>query len=238
MDAQETPASLIIGMQEEREDAWVRFYKNYWRLIYVFAYGCTRSNTDAEDVTQSTFALVHEKIREFVRRSGKPGFRAWLYAICRNKTRQLQRRKSRNRKAYGARRSEALGLTVPSDEETPPPDVLWEQTWYWNIYQCALRRLFQDLGASEPGIEQYSAFCFRCKDGMSYKEIMEYLNARRRPGAPRASVHTIKNHIYRTKKLLRSYIEHAMREYCKSEEELEDEINAFRSFVARRGLPK
>jgi len=230
MPARITTSSLIVGLKGDLPEAWERLYRDYWPVVYAFAYSHTGSVQDAEDLTQETFAVVSEKVEDFVRRPGRPGFRAWLRAIC--MIHVLNYRKTKRRQPLPADVREA------EDTDAPGPEAQWERSWYGNLYQMATRRLFRELSRTERGIEQYTAFGFRCRDGMGYDEIMRYLNARRERGAPKANYHAVKNYVHRTKQLLRSHIEASIREYCKTDQEFKEELSAFRRYVTgKKALP-
>ena len=226
VDPPTTRSSLIVGLKADRSEAWERLYRNYWRVVYAFAYRATASHTDAEDLTQDTFAVVCAKIGRFDTRSGKGGFRAWLRAICTNNLRSLRR--------YKRRHPPPLPLDEAAAAPGPTPADMWDRYWYWNLYQLALRRLVRELRTLEHGVVQYAVFCLRCKDGLGYDKIIESINRDRPPDWPEINEHTVRNYVYRTKRLLRNYVEEAIRSYCETEEEFQEELAAARSFFMRQ----
>ena len=56
-------------------------YRLYFRDVYLFLQGLTRSETLAEELTQETFFKALDGLKNF---DGKQDVRAWLFTVARN----------------------------------------------------------------------------------------------------------------------------------------------------------
>ena len=56
-------------------------YRLYFRDVYLFLQGLTRSETLAEELTQETFFKALDGLKNF---DGKRDVRAWLFTVARN----------------------------------------------------------------------------------------------------------------------------------------------------------
>lgn len=127
-------------------------YRLYFRDVFLFLQGLTRSESLAEELTQETFFKALKGLDAF---DGKQDIRAWLFTVARNCYYSHCRRQKR---------------TVPLDESLPPdtparkPDLeelLIDKDAAFTIHQC-LHRL------EEPYKE---VFTLRVFGELSYADI-------------------------------------------------------------------
>jgi RNA polymerase sigma-70 factor, ECF subfamily len=62
--------------------AWKELFVSYYRLIYYLCYSFTKSNSDAEDLTQDVFLKIFCSLSRFDRQKGS--FQNWIRNITRN----------------------------------------------------------------------------------------------------------------------------------------------------------
>jgi RNA polymerase sigma-70 factor (ECF subfamily) len=85
-----TRLSLLVRLGDPNDrEAWGRFIELYAPLLYRFFRRRTFQDADAADLTQDVLHVVARRANSFCH-SGAPGaFRAWLYAIARNRLRRF-----------------------------------------------------------------------------------------------------------------------------------------------------
>lgn len=93
-----TPQSLLIrlcgptpGPGAVDQTAWTRFVDLYSPLLYRCASRLEPQETDALDLVQEVFLLLHQKLPEFLY-DPRQSFRGWLRTVLQNKWRERQRR--------------------------------------------------------------------------------------------------------------------------------------------------
>jgi RNA polymerase sigma-70 factor (ECF subfamily) len=70
---------LLDGIRAGRREDCARLIHEHYQAIYRFVLHLTRSEAEAEDVTQETFAAAWEKIGAF---EGRSTLRTWLHRIA------------------------------------------------------------------------------------------------------------------------------------------------------------
>lgn len=87
-----TDSVLLEGARTDR-DAFAALFDRHARAVYLYAWGQTRNNRDAEDLTQEVFVTAWTRLRRIriVDSSALP----WLLVTCRNLFRNHRRREFR-----------------------------------------------------------------------------------------------------------------------------------------------
>jgi len=102
--------SILAGISRGSEEAWRELVNRYGRRIYAMARSRCRSHDVAEEITQSVFFTLAEKLgSEGYAERGR--FEPWLFRIVMNRVRDEQRRRGRRAR------------TTP-DESDPPPEEI------------------------------------------------------------------------------------------------------------------
>jgi len=111
------------------EHAWMRFVDLYSPLLYTWARRTGLSEADAADLVQDVFALLVQKLPEFVYDRGK-SFRAWLKTVLLNKYRENCRHAGKT----------VRGQNAPIDDLPAPEDgqAFWETEYREHLASRAL----------------------------------------------------------------------------------------------------
>lgn len=129
-----------------------RLVADHAETLFRYAYRLTGSAVDAEDLTQQTFLIAHEKLSQ-LRESASA--RSWLFAVLRNA--YLKSREKRSR----------LPLAAGSfDIESVPDDIIDNLQIDRELLQAALNEL--------PDPFKLVVLCFYFEE-LSYREIAERL---------------------------------------------------------------
>ncbi len=72
---------LVEGLKEKDADAFEEFFNQYNKKVFGLIYKLTKSESDAQDLSQEVFLKVFEKIHTF---EGRSSFSSWLYRIAVN----------------------------------------------------------------------------------------------------------------------------------------------------------
>lgn len=115
-----TSSSLIDRIKLDDQLAWSRFVELYAPLVYRWARRIGLSNEDAADVGQEVFRTVSGRVESF-HRERRGSFRAWLFAITRNKVGDHIRKQKDRDLAFGgsdSRIKNAAIFEANSDEES------------------------------------------------------------------------------------------------------------------------
>ena len=86
-------------------------YRLYFRDVYLFLQGLTRSETLAEELTQETFFKALDGLKNF---DGKQDVRAWLFTVARNAYYSHCRRHAGHCPAAGGQGCRLYGAPVPA----------------------------------------------------------------------------------------------------------------------------
>ncbi len=98
----ETRASLILRLADRADvAAWDEFLQIYRPLILRLALRRGLQAADAEDLAQDVFAAVAASVAQWLERSDRGGFRAWLLRIARNATVNRLTRRAHGRWGVG-----------------------------------------------------------------------------------------------------------------------------------------
>ena len=123
---------LFLGVREGRGGAWEKLVEHYAPLVYAVPRQLGLSAADAEEVSQSTWMIVHRHLRMIA----KPGSLAnWLITTASRETWKLQRARSRRE------RIEAAGATARSDPSEDDPAKILERLERAQLVREALDEL-------------------------------------------------------------------------------------------------
>lgn len=84
--------SLLLKLKQGHEEALDVLYPRYARLFYAYARRRSLSHEDAEDIVQTTFWRMLDRISSYDEQSG--GGERWLWSICRHLVIDALRQKS------------------------------------------------------------------------------------------------------------------------------------------------
>ena len=113
-----TTPSLVTAAQTGDRWAFSQLVDRYQDDIMRMVFYRTRSQMDAEDVTQDVFLKAYQHL---TRLKDAQRFKSWLYSIAVNRVRDFNRKK-RFRALFGAPDDPAEDATLPETE--PSPDAL------------------------------------------------------------------------------------------------------------------
>ena len=79
----ETRDSLILRLQDANDIvAWDEFAEIYAPVVYRSARRIGLQSADADDVVQEVLAAVARSVKDWIARSDRGAFRAWLFRIA------------------------------------------------------------------------------------------------------------------------------------------------------------
>lgn len=176
MPFETTNWSLILratgGSSSETRAAFAGLYETYWPPVYAFIRRRGLAPADAEDLTQSYFALFFEKdyVRDFRREAGR--FRTFLRASVSHflanewdRERALKRGGGAPKLSLDAASVEERLRLEPVDRLTP--EAIFERSWAAAVLARCLERLREEQAAAgaEPRFLRLKAFL--ASDGTS-----------------------------------------------------------------------
>lgn len=133
-------------------------YDRYSRMVYNKCYGFSKSQDEAEDLTQDVFLMLFIKLASF---KGRSKFSTWLYSFtynfCVNYVNRNKQRKM-------------------SDKSIPMDDAeykLTEEVSDESIYEMKASKLAKSLDMVSP--EDKSILLLKYQDGASIKELCDLL---------------------------------------------------------------
>lgn len=150
----------------------------YQGMVYSEAYRFTKSQEEAEDLTQEIFLKAFERLSTF---KGTSKFPTWLYRIGRNMANMKYRKKQ-----LPEVDREIISQT-PCTKATPEKIAIDEETK--GLIRIHLNRL--------PGVYQNPLVMYYFEN-MSYQEISDKLNLK---------MNTLKSYILRGKELLKNWLQ-------------------------------
>lgn len=175
---------LILQVKEGNHGAFRVLVERYMKHAYNIAYGFVNDHDDAEDIAQESFVRIYDSIKTF---RGDAAFNTWLYRIVMNiSLNRLRRKKNMNRTKLSSFQNMMLtadsGYAMVSQNETK------------EIMERKLHEL--------PTLQR-AVVILRHLNGLSTKQVS---------GILRCSEGTVKTHLHRGLKNLRSKMS-----YLKSE---------------------
>lgn len=125
-DAGEEITRLLARSADGDEDAWRALIGLYARRVYALARSRCRRDDLAEEITQSVFATVAEKLRAPDRPGGyaeRGRFEPWLFRVTMNRVRDEVRRQQRHAQPTDPGNFETLRAAPPEPERADPRDI-------------------------------------------------------------------------------------------------------------------
>ncbi|MDT0608599.1 RNA polymerase sigma factor [Croceitalea rosinachiae] len=133
-------------------------YDRYSRMVYNKCYGFSKSQDEAEDLTQDVFLMLFIKLASF---KGKSKFSTWLYSFtynfCVNYVNRNKQRKMSDKSIPMDNAEYKLSEEVPDE----------------SIYEMKASRLAKSLDMVSP--EDKSILLLKYQDGTSIKELCDLL---------------------------------------------------------------
>jgi RNA polymerase sigma-70 factor (ECF subfamily) len=188
-------ALLVVKAQQGNGKAFEQLFARFQKEVYRMVYYRTRSQQDAEDLTQEVFIRAYKKISG-LKEAGR--FRTWLFSIAFNRIRDFYRKKRiQNLFSLSALEDDALAGYSSHDRENPGPFQNLIKQDFWKQVEKFLGRLSK---------MEREVFLLRFLDQLMITEISRVL---------KKSESTVKTHLYRALvkfKKASSIIEHLQEE--------------------------
>lgn len=183
----ETASRTLQWVEQARAGDRVAFHRlvdRYQPEIFRMIYYRTRSQQDAEDLTQDVFL---QAFRHLKRLQSTAVFRSWLYRIAVNKVRDHYRKKQ-FRALFGLSSLDEEGFVeTPDMAVDPQADATLARREFWRQVEQAM----QALSKMEREI-----FMLRFFDDLSIKEMTAAL---------KKNESTVKTHLYRAMRKVKDY---------------------------------
>ena len=177
-----TQTAVVEVSAADRESEFVELFRQYNRKAYHYALQTVGDPDDALDITQEAFLRIH---RHWARRDRSRPFGPWLYAVVRNLSIDLFRRRS-------TRKECSMDDAAPEPSPLPNPETAAHQ-------RELSQRLWREIQRL-PEVQR-EALLLRDWHGLSYAEIA---------AATGASVTTINSRLHdarvRLRERLRRYL--------------------------------
>lgn len=153
-----SPQRLLLAAAAGDQDAWRELVERYSVRVFALIRSQGVDPELAEEITQSTFATMAAKLREYTE-VGR--FEAWLFRIAMNRLRDEMRRRKRQASAMDDETLTALAGTAPEDRVIDPPEA---------VEIRALQQAMADLSDADREVIQ-----LRHYGGLSFRQIAETL---------------------------------------------------------------
>jgi RNA polymerase sigma-70 factor (ECF subfamily) len=179
-----TSASLIARVKQCEPEAWRKLTDVYTPLVYGWARRSGLNDADAADAVQEVFQSVYSHSADFDGQNQQASFRAWLWAITRNRVRLYYRQRGAIPQAEGGTDLVRQLNEYPDwidDEEEPVnsgerhallqrilvvirhdfDDITWQAFWRLTVENHATADLAVELGISQGAVRQakYRVLC-------------------------------------------------------------------------------
>ena len=165
---------LLDGVKRGDEGAFDRIFEEYEKMVFRVAYGVVGEREAAKDVLQEVFVSVYKNLKGFAERSS---LRTWIYRITFNAALAQTRKRS----------FLPLFDFLLHRPDRSDPATRAEQSELTERLRLAISRL---------PMRQRQAFVLRNKEGLSYAEMAEVLEAK--VGTAKALVYQATNNLRRT----------------------------------------
>jgi RNA polymerase sigma factor (sigma-70 family) len=171
----------------------------------------------AEDLAQEV--LIRVSRREFLRKidPGLGKFRTLLLSVTRHVLSEELKRERAQRRGGDAKRIEGSGII---DQLKGKEDAVFDQLWVRELVEGALRGLDEDSKKRE--LPLADAFRLKYLEGLSQEEVAARLNC---------PLFSAKNHIYYGKLRFKELLLAAIKDYCATSEEYEDELRRLAPYL-------
>ena len=167
----ETRASLILRLQDAEDvAAWEEFVGIYSPVIFRVAIGHGFQAADAENVVQEVLLAVARSVTQWLARTDRGSFRAWLLRIARNQAFDLINARATRTLGTDGRDAEQLmaGLRAKADLSSVL-DFEYERA----VFQWAADQVRDSVAE-----HTWQAFWFTRVEGLSVGETARKLNLR------------------------------------------------------------
>lgn len=174
----------------DREESFRRIFQHHYRRVYVIFAKWGFGDIECEDLAQEVFLRVHRNLASF---RGDSTFETWLYQICNNVRRNIQRSRGTQKRdaqevPLGASVLEAPYLEVEvSEDPSPLSQFLREER------RAALRDALQALPP-----QMRRCIELRVDHDLKYREIAEQMHI---------SIDTVKAHLFQARYVLKQRLE-------------------------------
>ena len=185
-------APLVERLKSGDMAAFRELVERYKKRAYFMAFDYMGTHEDAEDISQEVFLRVYQSIGSF---RGEAQFSTWLYRIVVNLCVSEKRK-------VKAKMIEYYGESVPGEVERATERSLDEDPEH--TAQASLTRESIQKALDRLPSRQRSVFVLRFYHDMSLKEIGTVL---------RLSEGTVKSHLFRTIRKLRTYLKPYMADF-------------------------
>jgi len=170
---------LILDARAGDDRAFRTLVERHMRQVYNVAYGLVKDHDEAEDIAQEVFVKAHAMLSSF---RGEAGFGTWIYRITLNASfNGLQKRKRRAGHTVDLM-NEAVANIGASDEHV-------ESAEHRSLIERALHEL--------PTLQR-AVIILRHMEGLSTRQVSQIL---------RCSEGTVKTHLFRGLKKMRSKLD-------------------------------
>lgn len=154
-----TDEELVARIVEKRDtDLFGKLYDRFVKRVYNKCYGFSRSEAEAEDLTQDVFLMLFIKLPSF---KGKSKFSTWLYSFtynfCVNYVNRNKGRKMSDKSVQVDQEEYRLTEEVPDEQ----------------LLELKAQRLAEAMEEIAP--EDKSLLLLKYQDGASIKELTELL---------------------------------------------------------------
>lgn len=170
-------AEIIRQVLKGQHERYADLVQRYQEALIHFLRRILNSDEDAFDCAQEAFLAAYRNLHRY---SDRYSFRAWLYAIARNKALDLLRKQ---------RREVPLTLEETIVDRQPSPEEEWLAKERAALLTEVLQKLPQHYG---------QALYLRYQQELSYEEIALVLQV---------PVSRVKTYLHRGKEKLRQYLE-------------------------------
>jgi len=170
-------ALLVVKAQQGNGTAFEQLFDRFHKEVYRMVFYRTRSQQDAEDLTQEIFIRAYKKISSL---KEADRFRTWLFSIAYNRVRDFYRKKRiQNFFSLSDLDEDALERYSSHDRENPVPIQNLIKQDFWKQVEKFLERLSK---------MEKEVFLLRFLDQLMIAEISRVL---------KQSESSVKTHLYR-----------------------------------------
>jgi len=157
-------AELIEASRNGKDEAFRELMTRYMGPIFNFSRQYSKSDEDAEDITQDTFFKAWRHIKRF---DSSKAFKPWLYAIARNTALDhLKRKRASSFSELDGDDSEILFADTLEDKEPTPGDMFEQRELAAEVAE-SLKELHPD---------HRSVLLMHYREELTFIEIAEIMN--------------------------------------------------------------
>lgn len=179
---------IIEDFKKGNLEVFSQLVERHYVKAYQIAYGILRSNEDAEEVVQDSFAKIHRVLNDF---RGDSRFTTWMYRIVTN----YAKNRYRWNKRRGSKQNFSIDAPVPGKEDSnlsfdlPGKEMNPQRGTSFNELE---KGVYKHLDAISPLYRE--VLVLRNLEGYSYEDIAKILDCK---------IGTVKSRIARGREELR-----------------------------------